>query len=74
MIMDWFSWKVMSWWLLNSMDSSFDIDALEEVIHGNGKLVIFNTEQGSQYTSEAFTDVIKDNDIDISKMARVPSR
>ena len=56
------------------MDSSFDIDALEEVIHGNGKLVIFNTEQGSQYTSEAFTDVIKDNDIDISKMARVPSR
>ena len=48
------------------MDSSFCVDALEEAIHRYGKPEIFNTDQGSQYTSEAFTDVLKDNGIDIS--------
>jgi putative transposase len=65
-IMDWFSRKVLSWRLSNSMDSSFCVDALEEAIHLYGKPEIFNTDQGSQYSSEAFTDVLKDNDIDIS--------
>jgi len=59
-IMDWFSRKVLSWRLSNSMDSSFCVDALEEAIHRYGK------PQGNQYTGEAFTDVLKDNDIDIS--------
>ena len=65
-IMDWFSRKVLSWRLSNSIDSGFCVDALEEAIHRYGKPEIFNTDQGSQYTSEAFTDVLKDNDIDIS--------
>ncbi len=65
-IMDWFSRKVLSWRLSNSMDSSFCVDALEEAIHRYGKPGIFNTDQGSQFTSDAFIDVLKDNDIDIS--------
>ena len=65
-IMDWYSRKVLSWRLSNSMDTSFCIDALEEAIHRFGRPEIFNTDQGSQYTSEAFTRVLKDNDIRIS--------
>lgn len=65
-IMDWYSRKVLSWRLSNSMDSSFCVDALEEAIHRYGKPDIFNTDQGSQYTSEAFTQVLKDNHICIS--------
>jgi putative transposase len=48
------------------MDTSFCIDALEEAIYRYGRPIIFNTDQGSQYTSEAFTQVLKDNDIRIS--------
>ena len=65
-IMDWYSRKVLSWRLSNSIDSSFCVDALEEAIHRYGKPGIFNTDQGSQYTSDAFIDVLKNNDIDIS--------
>jgi putative transposase len=65
-IMDWYSRKVLSWRLSNSMDSSFCIDALEEAIHRYGKPDIFNTDQGSQFTSDAFIKVLKDNDIRIS--------
>ena len=65
-IMDWYSRKVLSWRLSNSMDSSFCVDALEEAIHRYGKPGIFNTDQGSQFTSDAFIDVLKDNDIGIS--------
>ena len=65
-IMDWYSRKVLSWRLSNSMDTSFCIHALEEAIYRYGKPIIFNTDQGSQYTSEAFTQVLKDNDIRIS--------
>jgi putative transposase len=65
-IMDWYSRKVLSWRLSNSMDTSFCIDALEEAIYRYGRPIIFNTDQGSQYTSEAFTQVLKGNDIRIS--------
>ena len=65
-IMDWYSRKVLSWRLSNSIDSSFCVDALEEAIHRYGKPEIFNTDQGSQYTSDAFIDILKDHDIDIS--------
>ena len=65
-IMDWYSRKVLSWRLSNSLDTSFCIDALEEAMHRYGKPAIFNTDQGCQYTSEAFTQVLKDNDIRIS--------
>jgi putative transposase len=65
-IMDWYSRKVLSWRLSNSMDTSFCIDALEEALYRYGKPEIFNSDQGSQYTSEAFTTILKDNDIRIS--------
>jgi len=65
-IMDWYSRKVLSWWVSNSLDASFCVDALEEAIYRYGAPDIFNTDQGSQYTSEAFTKVLKDNGIKIS--------
>lgn len=65
-IMDWYSRKILSWRLSNSLDVSFCIDALEEALHRYGRPEIFNSDQGSQYTSEAFTGVLKDNGIRIS--------
>ena len=65
-IMDWYSRKVLSWRVSNSLDASFCIDALEEAIHRFGIPDIFNTDQGSQYTSENFTGVLKSHNIEIS--------
>ena len=65
-IMDWYSRKILSWRLSNSLDVSFCIDALEEALYLYGKPEIFNSDQGSQYTSKAFTDVLKTKDIRIS--------
>jgi len=65
-IMDWHSRKVLSWKLSNSMDTSFCIEALEEAMDRYGKPEIFNTDQGSQFTSDDFTQVLKDADIRIS--------
>lgn len=65
-IMDWYSRKVLSWRLSNSLDVSFCVDALEEALHRYGKPEIFNSDQGAQYTSEAFTGVLKANGIIIS--------
>ena len=69
-IMDWHSRKVLSWRLSNSMDSSFCVDALNEAIERYGKPEIFNTDQGSQFTSEDFTGVLKANGISISMDGR----
>jgi putative transposase len=65
-IMDWRSRKVLSWRFSNVMDTDFCIEALEEAIKRYGRPEIFNTDQGSQFTSKDFTDVLKDNDIKIS--------
>ena len=65
-IMDWHSRKVLSWRLSNCMDTAFCIDALQEAISQYGTPEIFNTDQGSQFTSEDFTGVLKDADIRIS--------
>ena len=65
-IMDWYSRRILSWCLSNSLDSSFCVDALEEALYRYGKPEIFNSDQGSQYTSDAFTDALKTNDIRIS--------
>ena len=65
-IMDWYSRKVLSWRVSNSLDASFCVDALEEAIHKFGVPEIFNTDQGCQYTCDDFTGVLKDNEIDIS--------
>ena len=65
-IMDWFSRKVLSWRLSNTMDSDFCIDALKEAINKYGTPEIFNTDQGSQFTSIKFQKVLSNNNIKIS--------
>jgi len=65
-IIDLYSRRVLSWRISNTMDVSFCIEALEEAIMHYGVPAIFNTDQGSQYTSEAFTSVLKKHNIAIS--------
>jgi len=65
-IMDWYSRKVLSWRLSNSMDTTFCLDVLHEATAKYGAPVIFNTDQGSQFTSEEFTGALKSSDIKIS--------
>lgn len=65
-IMDWHSRKVLAWRLSNTMDTSFCIDALEEAIRRYGTPAVFNTDQGSQFTSEAFTGKLSAHGIKIS--------
>ena len=65
-IMDWHSRKVLSWRLSNTMDSDFCVGALEEALSRYGRPEIFNTDQGAQFTSDAFTGVLKEAGIDIS--------
>ena len=57
-VMDWHSRKVLSWRLSNTMETDFCIEALEEALHRHGAPEIFNTDQGSQFTSEEFTGVL----------------
>ncbi|QAR34007.1 IS3 family transposase [Geovibrio thiophilus] len=59
-IMDWYSRKVLSWRLSNSLDSDFCVAALEEALEKYGTPEIFNTDQGSQFTSYEFTQTLKD--------------
>lgn len=65
-IMDWHSRRVLSWRVSNTLDTDFCIEALEEALRRFGAPDIFNTDQGSQFTSEAFTGVLEDQGIKIS--------
>jgi putative transposase len=65
-VIDWFSRKVLSWRMSNTLDSSFCVDALEDAIRGFGLPEIFNTDQGSQFTSDVFTGVLNDHGVKIS--------
>jgi transposase-like protein len=69
-VMDWASRAVLSWRLSNTMDVSFCIEALEEALARFGKPEIFNTDQGSQFTSAAFTGVLEQAGIQISMDGR----
>ncbi len=64
-IIDWYSRYVLSWKLSNTLDADFCVEALEEALE-KGKPEIFNTDQGSQFTSEAFTGLLKQHGIRIS--------
>jgi transposase InsO family protein len=57
-IIDWYSRKILSWRLSNTMDAGFCVDCLEAAIKDYGAPEIFNTDQGSQFTSDAFTGVL----------------
>lgn len=65
-IMDWASRKVLSWSLSNTMETDFCVAALKEAMEKYGKPVIFNTDQGSQFTSLAFTQTLIDAEVKIS--------
>lgn len=65
-IMDWYSRKALSYRLSNSMNSEFCEQALNEAIQKYGRPGIFNTDQGAQFTSNNFTDILKENKIKIS--------
>ena len=64
-IIDWYSRYVISWRLSNTLDDDFCVAALEEALSW-GKPEIFNTDQGSQFTGDAFTGLLQANDISIS--------
>lgn len=69
-IMDWYSRKVLAWRISNSMDARFCVDCLEEALRTHGKPDIFNSDQGSQFTSEAFAGVLQQEEITISMDGR----
>ncbi len=69
-IIDWYSRRVLSWRISNTMETAFCVDCLEEALRTHDKPEIFNSDQGSQFTSEAFTGVLKREDIAISMDGR----
>ena len=69
-VIDWHTRRVLSWRLSITMETDFCIEAVEEALAKHGKPEIFNTDQGSQFTSAAFTGLLADNDIQISMDGR----
>ena len=69
-VMDWASRRVLSWRLSDTLDASFCIDALEEALGRYGVPEIFNSDQGSQFTSEGFTNLLLSRGIRISMDGR----
>jgi putative transposase len=69
-IIDWATRRVLSWGLSNSLTATFCIEALSEALARFGKPEIFNSDQGSQFTSEEFTQVLLDHGIEISMDGR----
>ena len=64
--MDWHSRRVLAWRVSITMETAFCVDALEEALQRQGTPQIFNTDQGSQFTSEAFTGLLKQHGIRVS--------
>ena len=69
-ILDWYSRKVLSWRISNTLEVDFCLDALKEAMEKSGKPEIFNSDQGSQFTSTIFTDCLRSADIKISMDGR----
>ncbi|MFZ2267323.1 MAG: IS3 family transposase [Azonexus sp.] len=65
-IIDWYSRRVLAWRLSNTLTTDFCVEAVEEAITRYGRPEIFNTDQGSQFTSAEFTGLLKANSIQIS--------
>jgi putative transposase len=65
-VVDWFSRRVLAWRLSITLEAAFCIETVEEALARYGRPEIFNTDQGSQFTSTAFTDVLHKNEIAIS--------
>jgi len=69
-VMDWYSRKVLSWRLSNTLEADFCVEALEDALLRHGRPEIFNTDQGAQFTSQAFTGLLKSDEIQISMDGR----
>lgn len=69
-VIDWYSRKVLSWRISNSMDASFCVDCLEDALRNHGKPEVFNSDQGSQFTNTAFTGELKREGVAISMDGR----
>jgi len=69
-VIDWYSRRVLSWRVSNSLEAVFCVDCLEDALRVHGKPEIFNSDQGSQFTSDAFTGVLKRESIIISMDGR----
>jgi len=69
-IIDWYSRRVLSWRISNSMEAVFCVDCLEDALRHHGRPEIFNSDQGAQFTSAAFTDVLKREGVLISMDGR----
>ena len=69
-VMDWYSRRVLSWRVSNTLEADFCVAALEDAIDAYGPPEIFNTDQGSQFTSLAFTGLLKDKGVRISMDGR----
>lgn len=69
-VIDWYSRKVLAWRLSNTLDSGFCVDCLEQALQAYGIPGIFNTDQGCQFTSDAFTGVLLAHGIRISMDGR----
>jgi putative transposase len=65
-VMDWFARRILTWRLSITLGVEFCVDAVEEALHIYGRPQIFNTDQGSQFTSDVFTDILVTNSIAIS--------
>nr|WP_168733159.1 IS3 family transposase [Thalassobius vesicularis] len=65
-IMDWHTRKVLAWWISNTLETDFCVDALYEAIHRFGPPEIMNTDQGSQFTSFAWADCLRRSGVRIS--------
>ena len=69
-VVDWFTRRVLAWRLSITMEVDFCLDAVEEALAKYGRPAIFNTDQGSQFTSAAFTGLLLENKIAISMDGR----
>jgi len=69
-IIDWYSRRVLAWRISNSMDASFCVDCLEDALRHHGKPEVFNSDQGSQFTGDAFTGVLRREGVAISMDGR----
>ena len=65
-VIDWYSRYILSWRLSNSLTTEFCIEVVQEAFEKYGKPEFFNTDQGSQYTSNDFIDLLKKNEVKIS--------
>jgi putative transposase len=69
-VIDWYSRRVLAWRLSNTLEAGFCVDCLEDALRRHGRPEIFNTDQGSQFTSEVFTGVLLAAGIAISMDGR----